>query len=55
MISIYQDKLFQTSAFAFPEVLARLVGASPFTIVFSFKDWEIIEKIVFLTKLEIIK
>jgi len=46
---------FHGSAFAFPEVLARLVGASPFTIVFSFKDWEIIEKIVFLTKLEIIK
>ena len=29
-----------TSTFKFPEVLARLVGASPFTILFNFNDWK---------------
>lgn len=37
-----------TSTFEFPEVLARLVGASPFTILFSFNDWKIKKKIIYL-------
>lgn len=49
-ISILGKKIVPTSTFAFPEVLARLVGASPFTIVFSFKDWKIIEKVHFAFK-----